>query len=69
MGLTNNAMVKTVVDALTALLNLVNKITSAFGEGVGSVLKWAAALSSIAGLRSLFSDGGLGTRAIGHLLG
>jgi hypothetical protein len=69
MGLTNNVMVKTFVDALTDLLNLVNKITSAFGDGVGSVLKWVAALSTLGGLRRLFTDGGLATQLIGGLMG
>lgn len=69
MGLTNNVMVKTFVDALTDLLNLVNKITSAFGDGVGSVLKWVAALSTLGGLRRLFTDGGLATQLIGSLMG
>ena len=40
MGLTNNSVVKAGVDALTTLLNFVNKLTSAFGEGVGSIMKW-----------------------------
>jgi len=67
MGLTNNVMVKTVVDALTGLLNLVNSLTSAFGDGVGSILKWVAALSALSGLRLLFADGGLASKAIGGL--
>ena len=69
MGLTNNVMVKSFVDILTNLLNIVNKLTSAFGEGTGSVLKWVAAASAIGGLRRLFVDGGLATRVIGGLLG
>ena len=67
MGLTNNVMVKTFVDALTGLLNLVNGLTSAFGDGVGSILKWVAALSALSGLRFLFADGGLASKAIGGL--
>ena len=67
MGLTNNVMVKTFVDALTDLLNLVNSLTSAFGNGVGSILKWVAALSALSGLRLLFADGGLASKAIGGL--
>ena len=69
MGLTNNIMVKTFVDALTDLLNLVNKLTSAFGDGVGSILKWVAALGTLGGLRKLFTDGGLATQLIGSLMG
>ena len=69
MGLTNNVMVKTFVDLLTDLLNLVNKITSAFGDGVGSILKWVTALGTLTGLRRLFTDGGLATQLIGSLMG
>ena len=69
MGLTNNVMVKTVVDLLTDLLNLVNKITSAFGDGAGSILKWVVALGTLGGLRKLFTDGGLATQLIGSLMG
>ena len=67
MGLTNNVMVKTFVDLLTDLLNLVNKLTSAFGDGVGSILKWTVALGGLAGLRTLFADGGLASKAIGKV--
>ena len=69
MGLTNNVMVKGCVDILTNLLNVVNKLTSAFGSGVGSILKWVAALSGLAGLRQAFSAGGIGTKVIGGIMG
>lgn len=69
MGLTNNVMVKTVVDALTQILNLINKITGVFGEGAGTVLKWTAAIGTIGGLRRLFVDGGLLTQMIGGVMG
>ena len=69
MGLTNNVMVKTFVDLLTDLLNLINKITSAFGDGAGSILKWTVALGTLGGLRRLFTDGGLATQLIGSLMG
>ena len=69
MGLTNSTIVKGFVDILTGLLNIVNKLTSAFGEGVGSVLKWVTALSGLLGLRALFSNGGLAVKGISSLLG
>ena len=69
MGLTNNVMVKSFVDILTNLLNVVNNLTSAFGEGAGTILKWVAAAGAIGGLRRLFADGGLATRVIGGFMG
>ena len=59
MGLANNAIVKGVVDLLILLLNTVNKVTGAFGEGVGFVLKWITALMAFKGLKVLFMSGGL----------
>ena len=59
MGLTNNVIVKGAVDVLTGLLNLVNKLTGAFGDGVGFILKWTAAFMAFKGLRDLFKTGGL----------
>ena len=47
MGLANNTVVKTGVDILTTILETVNNITGAFGEGVGGVLKFGTALASI----------------------
>ena len=47
MGLANNTVVKTGVDILTTILETVNNITGAFGEGVGGVLKFGAAMASI----------------------
>ena len=58
MGLTNSTVVKAGVDLLTTLLNIVNKVTSAFGEGVGSVLKWTAAIAALRGISSFVSSGG-----------
>jgi hypothetical protein len=69
MGLANNAVIKTVVDLLTDLLNIVNKLTSVFGEGAGSFLKWISVFAAYKGLRSAFSDGGIATKAIGGLIG
>lgn len=59
MGLTNNAVIKTAVDLLTGLLNVVNNLTEAFGTGVGSILKWITVISAFSGIKSLFAGGGL----------
>lgn len=59
MGLTNNAVIKTAVDLLTGLLNVVNSLTEAFGTGVGSILKWITVISAFGGIKSLFAGGGL----------
>lgn len=69
MGITNNVMVKTVVDILTGILNFVNKLTSAFGDGAGAVLKFVTAFGGLMGMRSLFVNGGIATRVIGAFLG
>ena len=69
MGLTNNTVVKAGVDALTTLLNIVNKLTSAFGEGVGSVMKWAIAIATLRGVGSFVSSGGGLTKLLGTLTG
>ena len=58
MGLTNNQVVKGFVDLLTNLLNALNSLTSAFGEGTGSILKWIAAISAFNGIKALFRGGG-----------
>lgn len=58
MGLTNSTVVKAGVDLLTDLLNVINKLTSAFGEGAGSIMKWALALGALRGASSLFRTGG-----------
>ena len=58
MGLTNSTIVKGFVDLLTDLLNGINKVTSAFGDGVGSILKWGTALAGIAGGKKLFNSVG-----------
>ena len=44
MGLANSKVIKGAVDALTWILNLVNDITGAFGDGVGAIAKFATAL-------------------------
>ena len=69
MGITNNVMVKTFVDVLTDILNFVNKLTSAFGDGAGAVLKFVTAFGGLMGMRSLFVNGGIATRLIGAFLG
>ena len=68
MGLANNAVLKGVVDALTTLLQIINKLTSAFGNGVSSVLKWTAAISALSGVRKLFVGGGFVDKALGTVL-
>ena len=67
MGLTNNQMVKGFVDLLTTLLNTINKLTSAFGEGAGSVAKWGVALGSVIAGKALFKQNGLLDNGIGML--
>jgi TP901 family phage tail tape measure protein len=47
MGLANNAVIKAVVDTLTTILTVINKITGAFGDGAGAVLKFMTAISLI----------------------
>ena len=64
MGLTNNVVVKAGVDLLTDLLNTVNKLTSAFGEGAGSVMKWVLAIGALRSAGSLFKTGGLIEKAL-----
>lgn len=68
MGLANNAVLKRGVDALTTLLQIINKLTSAFGNGVGSVLKWTAAIIALSGVRKLFVGGGFVDKALGTVL-
>lgn len=47
MGLANNAVIKAIVDTLTTILTVINKITGAFGNGAGAVLKFMTAMSLI----------------------
>ena len=47
MGLANNVVIKSAVDALTGILTIINKITGAFGDGAGAVLKFMTAMSLI----------------------
>ena len=68
MGLSNSTVVKGFVDGLTTLLNIVNNLTSAFGDGIGSILKWGVALSSIAGGKALFKSGGALDALLGSIL-
>ena len=69
MGLANNAIIKGAVDLLTLLLNTVNNLTGAFGNGIGTILKWVAAVSGFVGLRSAFGATGIATKAVGGLVG
>ena len=68
MGLANNAVLKGAVDVLTNILQLVNKITNAFGDGVGSIMKWGALIGSLAGVRGIFKNGGFIDKAAGSFL-
>lgn len=47
MGLANNVVIKGVADALTGILTIINKITGAFGDGAGAILKFMTAMSLI----------------------
>lgn len=69
MGLANNAIIKTAVDLLTGLLNIVNSLTEAFGTGVGSILKWVAVITAFAGVKQLFASGGLVEKGLTTLVG
>ena len=69
MGLANNAVIKTAVDLLTGLLNIVNNLTEAFGTGIGSILKWIAVISAFAGVKQLFAGGGLIEKGVTALVG
>ena len=69
MGLTNNVVVKGAVDLLTDLLNVINKLTSAFGDGIGTLAKWGVVAASIFGGKALLSTGGLIDKALMGLLG
>lgn len=69
MGLANNAIIKTAVDSLTGLLNIVNSLTEAFGTGVGTILKWVAVITAFAGVKQLFASGGLVEKGLTTLVG
>lgn len=69
MGLTNNSVVKSAVDILTNLLNIINKITGAFGDGVGTILKWTTAILALRGIGAFVSNGGGLEQIIGSLTG
>jgi hypothetical protein len=68
MGITNSSVIKGVVDALTLLLNIVNKLTGAFGPAASGFLKFGVAAATIFAGKSAFSDKGIATKAIGALL-
>lgn len=68
MGLANNAVLKGAVDALTGLLQLINKITGAFGDGLGSAMKWITLISGLVGLRRAFRGGGFVDKVAGTIL-
>lgn len=68
MGLANNAVLKGAVDVLTNILQLINKITNAFGDGLGSIMKWGALIGSLVGVRGIFKNGGFIDKAAGSFL-
>ena len=47
MGLANNQAIKIAVDMLTGLLNIVNDLTGALGDGIGAILKLGAAFGAM----------------------
>lgn len=57
MGLANSTVIKTGVDLLTNLLNIINDITGAFGDGVGGALKFAVAIGGLKLGKSLTKKG------------
>jgi hypothetical protein len=55
MGITNSTVIKTGIDLLTGLLNIINSITGAFGQGVGGVMKFGLAIGALTGGSKLTS--------------
>jgi TP901 family phage tail tape measure protein len=47
MGISNSTVIKGAIDVLTGILNVVNKVTGAFGTGAGAILKMAAAYGAL----------------------
>jgi len=47
MGLANNQAIKIAVDMLTGLLNIVNDLTGALGNGISAILKLGAAFGAM----------------------
>ena len=56
MGLANNQAIKAGVKILTTLLNLVNGLTGAFGDFIGSFLKLGTVIAAIGGLKKLINS-------------
>ena len=67
MGITNSSVIKGVVDVLTTLLNIINKITGAFGPATSGFLKFGVAAATIFAGKKAFSNGGLAERILGSL--
>jgi hypothetical protein len=67
MGITNSGIIKGVVDALTTLLNIINKITGAFGPATSGFLKFGVAAATIWAGKKAFSNGGIAEKALGAL--
>lgn len=67
MGITNSGVIKGVVDVLTTLLNIINKITGAFGPATSGFLKFGVAAATIFAGKKAFSNGGLAEKVLGSL--
>lgn len=67
MGITNSGIIKGAVNALTLLLNVINKITGAFGPAISGFLKFGVAAGAVVAGKKAFSNGGIATKAIGAL--
>ena len=76
MGIANSTIIKGAVDLLTGLLNVLNKITGAFGPTIGGFLKLATAIGALTGVKKfinskMFSNflGKVGNSNIGKFFG
>ena len=67
MGITNSGIIKGAVNALTLLLNVINKITGAFGPAISGFLKFGVAAGTIVAGKKAFSNGGIAEKALGSL--
>lgn len=56
MGLANSTLIKTGIDLLTLLLDTINNITGAFGDGVGGFLKWATLFLALSKGKKIFDS-------------
>ena len=67
MGITNSAVIKTAVDGLRVLLDIINKITGAFGPAASGILKFGTAALAFSGLKRAFRNGGFAESILGSL--